>query len=347
MFQFLDFSKITSKSLGWLVYFRPLWFVSLGLHVLLLAIPLPDRAVSPKSTKSVKITKLAVNPEPKPELKSELPKKPKFAAKSKPILPKSARRPIQKSRKQGSPVASRPSPTSTATPTPTPTPTSTPAPKGEPQKTADGSVEKAWKNFPRYPDAATGCEEYCSQTPASLQDVATYFERELAVQRWDFEGIPTQEATRKVYRVKRGGSTKFLSILTAQPSGTVYVLAEQERNLEDLDQIRESIGMIGSILDEMKAMPVDSSSTAKPQRFERAADIVSMNLVEGIKPDAIWKTYFDSAFKKDAFEVAPSTDYGGDPVYAVKRASFMGYLSLSPSVDGNGTVIVLWKVSPS
>jgi hypothetical protein len=345
MFQRRDVSKLNSKSSRWQFFLRPLWVVSLGFHLLLLTLPLPDENPTPTATKSVKITKLAAKPKSKPEMKSELPKKPEFAAKSKPMPPKSTRRPIQNSRKQASPIASRPSPTSTTTPTTTPTPT--PTPKGEPPKTADVQVEKAWKSFPQYPDATIGCEEYCSQTPASLQDVTTYFERELAAQQWDFEGIPTQEAQRKVYRVKRGGSTKFLSILTAQPSGTVYVLAEQERKLEDLDQIRESIGMIGSILDEMKAMPVDSSSTAKPQRFERAADIVSMNLVEGIKPDQIWKTYFDSAFKKDAFEVAPSTDYGGDPVYAVKRASFTGYLSLSPSVDGNGTVIVLWKVSPS
>jgi hypothetical protein len=326
-----------TPQIPWQSYFRPLWWVSLGLHLLLLRIPLPVKQPPPKIVKSVKITKLT----PVSKAKSEVSPKPTLALKPKPIPQTVSAVPVQVPRRMANTKLSQPQPTPQSTLQPTPTP--------EQKIPPNRRDKKVLKDFPQYPDAITGCDEYCFQTQASLEEVATYFEKKLSDQQWKLKLLPNKDTDRKIYQVEKGGLTQFLSILMAQPTGTIYVLADQERNLEDIKQTQESVAMISSILAEVKDIEaVDRSSTAQPKLFERESDIVSQNLIQRMKPDEVWTTYFERAFTKDSFEVSrTSNPYGGGPVYEVQRASFTGYLNLVPSEDGNGTVVVLWKVPPN
>lgn len=106
----------------WKSVIRPLWLVSLGLHLLVLRIPIQEIQPQPVAKKSVKITKLAPKPtatEPSPQ--ATVKATPRPTAKAIVANPKS------KPNKLAIP-APTPTPKSAPTPTPTPTPKSPPTP---------------------------------------------------------------------------------------------------------------------------------------------------------------------------------------------------------------------------
>ncbi len=133
---------------------RPMWYISLGLHGLLLMVPIPstpELEPSPAKKKSVKITQLPSQPSPLPSPLVSLPKpSPRFQPNPLPPNPpqvkaspanifalrrSASRAPIIESpqpsqiAQQNTPSPSpTPTPTLIASPTPTPTPTPTPSP---------------------------------------------------------------------------------------------------------------------------------------------------------------------------------------------------------------------------
>lgn len=182
---------------------RPMWWLSLGVHGLLLMIPMPsqEKPEMPVERKSVKIAQLPPPPSPPPQPSPtiQLPTPSPQIRQSTPLLIKPTPRIqpsppllIQPSPKiqlpkpspivvQNTPSPAPPSPTPSpaitpspvqptpvASPTPTPTPTPTPSPTPTPllAPTPSPTPTDPFADFQHFPDAQQGCNgvESCWQT---------------------------------------------------------------------------------------------------------------------------------------------------------------------------------------
>jgi hypothetical protein len=326
---------------GWRFVIRPLWLLSLGLHLLVLRLPLPATQSQPQTTKSVKITKLTATPKTSPP--PSLPVK-ASVAESKPAPKMIAKASVQQPNKKRTQPVQNP-----ASPKVTPTPSSTPTSK--PKNTPELLSETALKQLLQFPNAKIACGGNCAETTASLSEVATYFSKKLAKAKLNVEPL-IQEQTRQVLKLQNSGLTRFLSILT-RGSNTVYALADQAISLEDLKRAEESVTSISDVLGNIKGFslfPTEPDSTAQSELFQNRSSewIEPMNLLEEVKPDDAWNTVLKPGIQASGFDVSLSPQpYGGGKVYVLKRPLFTGYLNLVPSKEGNGTVIVLWKVPPN
>lgn len=325
----------------WRSCIRPLWLLSLGLHLLVLRIPLPATQPQPQTTKSVKITKLS--PIPKSSV-TPFPQSKATATNPKPNPKTIATAPVQQP-DTIPPTKSVQSPT-----LPKVTPTSSPIATPKPQTTSEPLSGTELKKLLQFPNAKIACGGNCAETTASLSEVATYFNKKLTSANLKVEPL-IQEPTRQVLKLPKTEPTQFLSILT-RASNTIYALADQAVSLEDLKRAEESVPSISDILGSIKGLePVTESAIAPAQQklFEGRDDalIESKNLLTGMKPEDVWNTYLDQELKANGFNVfVGPTSYGGGPVYIIRRSLSVSYLNLVPSEDGTGTVVVFWKVPP-
>lgn len=255
---------------------RPMLIISLGLHGLFLAVPMPPKAkpqLPKKEPEKVKITQLpttsaspqpAIKPTPKPtpQVSQTIPPKPQPirppSTEIPPLPPKTKAIP----RPQPSPTPEK-TPQSKATPTPSPTPTprpspsptpeqspqSTATPKPSPSPTPEQSPTPALQNpfadFPFPDNAQLGSlgllsgetDKSARNTIDALAQVADFYTKELPART--FKSQPLNEATDlKVYKVsKEGAEPQFLHLI-AQDGKTVIVLASQE--IKDLSALKSA-----------------------------------------------------------------------------------------------------------
>jgi hypothetical protein len=321
---------------------RPLWLLSLGLHLLVLRLPLPATQSQPQTAKSVKITKLTAIPKPSPT-----PSLPSKAAVTKSNSgPKTlAKASVQQpNKKLVQPVKNSASPKVTPTPSPT----------LKPKNTSEPLSETALKQLLQFPNASTGCGGNCAETPASLAEVAAFFEKKLASAKQKVDRVKV-EPTHRVYRIENIKPTKFLSIfLRPDHKITTYALADRTIDLTDLTKAEEeSIVSMGDVLGDITGFdfsPTDADSTAQPEIFDsRQSEWVEpMNELREVQPDEAWNNILKKGIQANGFDVSMSNkSYGGGKIYVLNRQLFTGYLNLVPNKEGNGTVIVLWKVPPN
>lgn len=350
---------------------RPMLFISLALHGLLLLVPTSDQEAEAdveKVEKSVKVTQLPTTPtaaSPQASLKTPAPKpetpkvvtpairQPAINNRTQPIIQAS---PSPRRTTQAAPEA-KPSP-QTATNT---SPSSQTVTNTNPGSQTATTSNTALGEFPIFPGAKAGCLEVesCFQTGNPIDKVAAYFTKELPARGFaSAENI--SEPGRKVYEVMRSDfPTQYLSLIeTGQ--GTIYVLAEGPRTLEDLKNAAVVPPEFYTILAEV-GEEVDESQFANPQQFytqlsrpdkdgslllpEERTEIEGMKLIPGQAPDAAYASILPNL--QSIFEVSESGGYGGGSLYKLKKGSFTGYLNLVPSKDGTGTVIVLWTEPPA
>jgi hypothetical protein len=327
---------------GWRFIIRPFWLFSLGLHLLVLRLPLPATQPQSQTAKSVKITKLTAIPKPSPTTSP-----PAKAAVAKPnpgpkTIAKAAGQPPNKKTTQ---AAQNPA---------SPKVTTTPSPMLKPKDTPEPLSGTALKQLLQFPNASIGCGGKCAETPASLPEVAALFEKKLARAKLKIDRIKV-DPSRRVYRIDTIKPTKFLSIfLRPDHKITTYAFADQEINLADLTKAEEeSITSMGDVLGDIKGFdfsPADADSTAQPQIFaSRQSEWVEpMNELREVQPDEAWNTILKQRIQANGFDVSMSNkSYGGGKIYVLNRQLFTGYLNLVPNKEGNGTVIVLWKVLPN
>lgn len=336
---------------------RPMLLVSLALHGLLMLVPVPDEEAPRKkeTEKSVKITQLptATTPptpkrsQPSPKVATPITRQPVLAARPRP-------QPIVQAPRSRQPTpSSSPAPPPVAA-TPTQSPTTSPA-------TAP-TTDTALTEFPIFPGAKAGCLEVqsCFQTGNTLDKVAAYFEKELPVRKFNAP-VDTDESDRKVYQVSRSDfPTQYLSLISTE-QGTIYVLADQPRTLDDLKNAVVVPPEFYTVLAEVGEDIEDESIFANPNDFytklssseadgslipaEQREEIEGVKLVPDQAADAVYSSMLPSL--QSIFEVSESASYGGGPLYKLKKDSFTGYLNLVPTKDGTGTVIVLWSDSPA
>ena len=331
---------------------RPMLLTSLALHSLLFIMPIPEKKPesAPKKEKSVKVTQLAL-PTSSPAAKTPTPKAiPKVTPlTSRPVQPVIHRQPVIQAVKPR-PVQSSPS----QQVAPSPSPTASPAPSNANTPLAE---------FPHFPGAKPGCLEVpsCFQTANDLDKVAAHFEKELPAKGVAALVNVDEPGSRKVYEVSRSDfSTQYLSLIYTK-DGTIYVLADAPRSLDELKQAVVVPEEFYNILAEVGEELEDESQFADPNQFysklssqdpdgslipaEAREEIQGKKLVAGQPPDAVYANLAPSL--QSIFEVSKSGSYGGGPLYTLKKDKFTGYLNLVPTKDNLGTIVVLWTEKPA
>lgn len=244
---------------------RPMLYLSLGLHGLLLMMPIPaepEAKSSSKKKESVKITQLPSQPPPTPTPVVPLPKpsstvKQNLAqvsppqaktppARLNPIIesptptpiieqntPTPTLTPIASPTPTPTPIAS-PTPTPTSTPIASPTPPPTPTPIASPTPTPNELVA----GVPNFENAQQSCNGGCwqvKQTPfrqVSTTLIEQFEAQGYAVDKQDIE----DDAGRSVYTISKNGETKYLNVLSKDNGDAVYLLAETQLTREELIQ---------------------------------------------------------------------------------------------------------------
>lgn len=342
---------------------RPMLLISLALHGLLMLMPVPDEgAPQKKEEKSVKVTQLPTTNSP-----LKIKRSPKPLPKPAPpkVVTPITRQAVLANRPRPQPIVQAPrSRQVQATPSPiapspvaaTPTPSPTVAPELAP------TTDTALTEFPIFPGAKAGCLEVqsCFQTGNALDKVAAYFEKELPARKFTAP-VNTDESARKVYQVSRNDfPAQYLSLISTE-QGTIYVLADQPRTLDDLKNAVDVPPEFYTILAEVGEELEDESPFANPTDFyiklesqdadgslipaEQREEIEGKKLVSSQTPDAVYTSLAPSL--QSIFEVSESGSYGGGSLYKLKKDSFTGYLNLVPTKDGTGTIVVLWSDPPA
>lgn len=343
---------------------RPMLLTSLVLHGLLLLMPLPEETKStPKKERSVKVTQLTL-PASKPPTSTKpktLTTRPKVTPRtSRPVQPISRRQPIIQGVKP-KPVQTPPQPRQVA-PVPSPSPTTSPAksPNVEPTNLAN-ATDTPLAEFPHFLGAKPGCLEVpsCFQTANDLEKVAAHFEKELPAKGFT-TSVNVDEPGRKVYEVSRSDfSTQYLSLIDTK-DGTIYVIADAPRSLDELKQAVVVPEEFYSVLAEIGEELEDETQFADPSQFysklssqepdgslipgQLREEIQAQKLVLGQTPDAVYDSILPSL--QSVFDVSESGSYGDGNLYALKKDSFTGYLNLVPTKDNSGTIVVLWTEKP-
>lgn len=348
-------------------HFYHKWFwsamvISLALHGLMMFIPMAseDHHSQPKpEDKKVHVTQLPTGK--KPEISQpKSPKKTPVAKRSQSKAP-TVRKKLQVSSPKvvipsikKTPPKEIPSQEIPKEITPKTEPKATPEETPEPEVTNTQSVPVAdsWDDFPTYPSAQAGCFNLpsCMETGKELDQVAQFFEQELATKKYVVTPTTT-ETGKKVYQVFRNGRTQFLSLLVAQGKGTVYVLSEQPLSLQDLakavevpGEIYNIIGNLGDIAD------ATCDNFADPNLFCEAGvqrpDIAIMKLVEGEAPDTFFDTYLRTNLVNNSYEISDGEAYGGGAIFVVTKDSGSLYVNLVPNQQNTATIVVIWKIQP-
>lgn len=345
---------------------RPMLLTSLALHGLLLLMPMPEEKAksAPKKEKTVKVTQLALPPS-KPAgssaAKTLIANKPKVTPlTSRPVQPVVRRQPVIQAVKPKLVQTPLPPRQVTSSPSPTPTASPTASPNVEPTTPPSDATNTPLAEFPHFPGAKSGCLEVpsCFQTANDLAKVADHFTKELPAKRFTaLEDI--NEAERKVYQVSRSDfPPQYLSLISTK-DGTIYVLADQPRSLNELKNAVDVPPEFYSILAEVGEELEDESPFSDPTQFyiklsseDTDGSLIPAQLrpeIQGTKlivesPDAVYATMLSSL--QSIFEVSESGSYGGGTLYTLKKGSFSGYLNLVPTKDNSGTIVVLWTESP-
>jgi hypothetical protein len=206
------------------------------------------------------------------------------------------------------------------------------------------------KDFPSYPGSAASPDSGAFTTTAPFEKVTAFFNQTLIAQnqRWKAQSISTGPDL-QIYQIASGSTTRYLNIFSSPPIGTQYVLTEQPTTLTALKDTESANAQIGDILADLKGIEgVDASQTAEPVQFSRFSEIQNMNLIPGAQPEKALDQYLRTPLVQNGFQVEENPQpYGGGPLYALKRQTFVGYLNLVPSRDGKATVIVIWNKLPT
>ncbi len=259
--QILDES---SNSFSWRSLLKPAILISIGLHGLLLIMPLAgvhqqSAPPIPKEEK-VKLTELptevvttnpsSATPQPSPSALAQSPEVKSIDRSSASKSPQLTISPKPIPTTKPSPNAS-PRPKVSKTPTIKPSPRISPkplasrlavvkpSPKASPKATSTTPVapkppapNTPFSDFPKYPNAASGAfdlkaiEKVAQQTPDDLKQVSSFFDSELKGRSYQ-SSVSTNTDNKKVYEVSKGGVTEYLTLIFESGKGTIIVKSKK------------------------------------------------------------------------------------------------------------------------
>jgi len=209
-----------------------------------------------------------------------------------------------------------------------------------------------WEDFPQYPQSQPGCYnlDSCRQSTQPLGDVSTFFSQQLPAK--NYEVNPTiDEPNRKVYQVSKNGLSQFLSLLTVEGKGTIYVVASTPIALGDLAGAIEVPAAVQAVLGNLAAEDGSPDLFAQPNAFFLGSDlrpeVVIVQLVKGEAAETFFDVYFRNNLFNNGFTSSETPDsYGGGLVYQIKKEDLTLYIGLVPTVDGTSTLVVVFKEVP-
>ncbi|MCY7323650.1 MAG: hypothetical protein LH660_18055 [Phormidesmis sp. CAN_BIN36] len=329
---------------------RPMLFASVGLHALLIFVPLPGekQESKPAPEKTVKVTQLP------PTSKSNSTAKPL----AKVAVTPAPRPVIPAARPNALTIPSTVRPSSVAQPAPAAAPN--PAPATPP------ATNNPFNDFPRYPNATVGSFESLPatlsplsfQTSDPLADVEKFFRSELPKKQFEI-GTPIDLGDVKAIPVTKGSITKYLHLFT-RSKGTVYLLLDTPIPINSLPKgtkFQEELperGELNKLLTEDLVVKVNfvnnnpDTELSEPTSFASVA--VDLDIGKATKvpegttiPIAELDTLLQSQLASIGFTLTPSGDYGGGKVYQITKNSYTSYLTIAPTQDGGGWVYVFEK----
>lgn len=349
-------------------FIRPMLFASVGLHALLIFLPLPGEKEPPKPApeKTVKVTQLPPASKPNAATAKPLSKVPISARLPRPVIPaarpdsitipSTTRRPIAQPASEAA-AANQPAP-SAATGSDANSAQTTPA------------ASNPFADFPRYPNAKPGSFESLSpalslssfQTSAPLATVETFFMGELPKKGFE-TGSPEKRGSVEVISVTKGGVTKYLHLITRDGKGTVYLLLDTPIDVNSLPKDAkieteppeklELNKLFTDIADniELRVNFVTSNSDTElkdPTSFAVPGiefDYGKVTKIPGGEPFSLAE--LDALLQPElegiGFTLTASADYGGAKVYQITKNSYTRYLAIAPTNDGGGWVYVFEK----
>ncbi|WP_416676454.1 hypothetical protein [Egbenema bharatensis] len=360
---------------SWQSFLRPMLLLSLGLHALVLLVPLPSNQPSEieevPEEESISLTQIpsqaqtveaspsptpAVAPPPSPPPPSPIaPLAPAIAPPTTPPLA----------------IAPQPAPEAASAEIPDPSP-NPPAP------------DPFAADFPRYPNAQPGSfglpqdfEPFSFRTPDALSTVDRWFEEQLSAQQFLAQPIEEfSETGRSVYRVSRGDAVKYLTLIpNAEGAGTSYLLSDQPLP-EDLGSRRvvsvEEVQFYGDLADiipnpsgeaESPWQEIDPNRLPDPNAFY--SNLAEIDLLQGDiaewrsgiqravlaarqnNPQALFSERFQTPLEIADYTITPQGQYGGGELYQISRDGVTGYISLVPTTDNVATAIFIWNRTPN
>lgn len=330
---------------------RPMLFASVGLHALLIFVPLPGEKEpsKPAPEKTVKVTQLP------PTSKSNSTVKPLAKV---PIAP--SPRPVIPAARPNSitiPSTSRPRPVE---PAPTAVPSTAP---GSTAPTTP-AANNPFADFPRYANATQGSFESLSpalslssfQTSDSLSTVETFFTGELPKRQFEI-GSSTNLSSVKVIPVTKGGVTKYLHLIARDGKGTVFLLLDTSIDVNSLPKDAkieteppeklELTQLFTELADQVNFVTNNPDTELNdPTSFVSAPNIEFdqgkvTKIPEGTTiPLAELEPLLQSQLGGIGFTLTASSGYGGAKVYQITKNSYTRYLAIAPTNDGGGWVYV-------
>ena len=337
-------------------FIRPLLFLALGFHALLLFTPLPaeQKPKPPEDKKNpVKITQV---PTVKPIKTAPTTQTTKV---SKPEQPK----------------ITRSEPTVTLNKTEDRQEESAPPREQTPAKEAKppSNVVDPFQGFPHYkpstPDCfSKGLGESCRTTNANIAAVATFYKAELPKQQFTLTPVE-DSAGKQIFQVSKGGKTRYLHLFEEQPI-TVILLSDNKTDLAGLkDSVvppDEYVTLLGTVIPESDRGSGESTTPQyeqfdKPEFFYKPISAAELQrgtipeplpgldnakLAKGTPPDKLYTTFLEAELRTIFKEIKDEGQYGGGTLRRLKSDKTTLFLSLIPLNGGSGTIVVTWLKDP-
>lgn len=328
---------------------RPMLLASVGLHALLLFVPLPGENQPPKPPpeKTVKVTQLPLtsksksNPQPLAKATIVPPKRVMPAARPNAITIPSLIKPT--------PVESAPE-----------------AAAASPSKSAP-AANNPFADFPRYANAKPGSFESLPatldpssfQTSDPLKTVEAFFTSELPKKQFE-TGSPTNLGGINVIPVTKGGVTKYLHLITRDGKGTVFLLLDTPIDINSLPkdtkiqteppekleltqlftELADQVNFVANNPDTELNDPTSFVSASGIEFDQGKATTIGAGTTV---PLAQLNTLLQSQLGNIGFTLTAAGSYGGGTVYQITKNSYTRYLTIAPTQDGGGWVYVFEK----
>ena len=366
--------KDVPPSLRWFI--RPAITLSVAVHAVVLLLPLATNSSSQNTLVETSdetqvaiapapISPAPISPAPSPSASAQPSPSPTTTppAVIQPSLPLQQRddRPIINPAPSPAVIPSQPAstpvPTTNASPVTEQTPETTTAatPPPTPLPTPTNQIIVPFADFPHLAGSQATCLETplnnCRQVTGNLRTASQTLKQQLESQGYTVEERSDLEETgQQIYEVTKDGSVRYLSVISSGLGETMYVLASEPVTQVDVEQI----GAVKTQLETTVSGLANGTPATYPQFPYPDSFFVGnapLPTVEGSylissNPPEQTATLLSNTLQGNGFELSQIGEYGGGAVYEVVQNAFVGYLSVLPTTDATGTIVVVWQRLP-
>jgi hypothetical protein len=184
-------------------------------------------------------------------------------------------------------------------------------------------------------------DQNSQHTSDTIDKVAGYFEQELAAKGFQPQKS-ADEADMKVYQVSKDGKTQYWHLFKKGEEGTVMLLAPQQLDRSQLNQVgdvytaeAQAFDQVMAKIDEQLEAPAKSED-ANATQYEYRGTVADAAQAQGI---------IQGTLQSDGFNANPVSSAAGT-VFEVTNNSFKRYIILQAGPSG-GTMILVSVTAPS